>query len=219
MTTPDLEDSERGRELARRIEEGPWARARATPAELARLADTESPQGVLAVAARPGWRLDLFDAPTDATLVVFDGVADPGNLGTLLRTAHALGVGWAVALPGTVDPWNPKAVRASAGSIFRLPVSQEPWPEVLDWLRARRIPIFCADPAGEPVRRSAARAGGFALILGSEASGASERVRADADRRVAIRLREGVDSLNVAIAGALLLDRLVGERMGGRGEE
>ncbi|NIS02430.1 MAG: RNA methyltransferase, partial [Gemmatimonadetes bacterium] len=92
------------------------------------------------------------------------------------RAAEALGVTWAVALPGTVDPWNLKVVRASAGSLFRLPVSQEPWREVVSWLRERDFTILCADPAGEPLERVADAPARFALALGNEPWGLVEEV-------------------------------------------
>ncbi len=209
VTAPCLTERPRGRELLERIRRGGWPHTTVSDAELRRLADTETPQGVLAIARRPPWELQAFDPAAGAAVLVFDGLADPGNLGTLLRTAYGLGVAWAVALPGTVDPWNPKAVRASAGSVFHLPVSQEPWPDVLAWLRGRRFEILCADPVGEPIRRGESRADGFALVLGSEAAGLSEEVSRACSRRVAVGMRKGMGSLNVAVAGALLLDRLL----------
>ncbi|MGD2153267.1 MAG: RNA methyltransferase, partial [Gemmatimonadales bacterium] len=183
VTAPALSETPRGRQLLEAVDRAGWDRAEVSDSELKELADTEMPQGVLAVARRPLRRLAAFDPPARAALLVFDRVADPGNLGTLLRAAQALGVAWAVALPGTVDPWNPKAARASAGALFRLPVSQEGWPEVMAWLREREFAIFCADSAGDPV----ARLGGdppirFALVLGNEPSGLSQEVRRDADR-------------------------------------
>lgn len=209
VTAPALTGTPRGRELLEAIEAAGWTQVEVSDAEFERLADTETPQGVLAVARRPRWRLTDFEPQERAALLVFDRLADPGNLGALVRAAHALGVAWAVALPGTVDPWNAKAVRASAGSLFHLPVSQEPWPEVLTWLRQRGFAILCADPGGQPLPRRAAHDERFALVLGNEPSGLSEEVRRDCDRRVAVELPGDMESLNVAIAGALLLDRLL----------
>jgi len=209
VTAPALSETPRGRQLLEAVGRAGWDRADVSDSELKQLADTETPQGVLAVARRPLRRLAEFDPPARAALLVFDRVADPGNLGTLLRAAQALGVAWAVALPGTVDPWNPKAARASAGALFRLPVSQEGWPEVVPWLREREFAIFCADSAGDPVDRIGDTPNRFALVLGNEPSGLSPEVRRQGDRLVAVPLPGGMDSLNVAIAGALLLDRLL----------
>jgi TrmH family RNA methyltransferase len=209
VSAPALSNTPRGERLLEAMEASGWTLARVADGELRALADTETPQGVLAVARRPRWRLADLEPAADSAVLLFDRVADPGNLGTLLRAARALGVSWAVALPGTVDPWNSKAVRASAGSIFHLPVSQERWPEALNWLREREFAILSADPGGEPVPRSSSPRSRFALVLGNEPSGLSEEVLSASDGRVAVRLPGGMDSLNVAIAGALLLDRLL----------
>ena len=179
--------------------------------ELRRLASTESPQGVLAVALKVSASLEDWEPAGEAAILVFDRLSDPGNLGTLLRAAHGLGADWAVTLPGSVDPWNPKAVRASAGSLFSLPVSQEPWSLVVAWLRRHDFTILCADPGGQTVPRAGVSPAParFALVVGSEPTGLSDEVRAECQRLVAIDLVGGAESLNAAIAGALLLDRLL----------
>lgn len=208
VVSPILESTERGRELLEALSAAGCRIAVTSDHELERLADTETPQGVLAVAEKPTRRLAELEPADAATILILDRVADPGNLGTLVRTAAALGVGWIVALPGTVDPWNPKAVRASAGALFRIPVSEERWPDVLVWLRRREFAILCADPGGTPVRRREAKRGRIALVLGNEPRGLSAEVVSGCDRRVAVELPGGVESLNVAVAGAILLDRL-----------
>jgi TrmH family RNA methyltransferase len=211
VSSPALAGTERGLRLLDAVRDRGLTRAEVTDPELQELADTETPQGVLAVAREPICQLDDFTPGQRAAVLILDRVVDPGNLGTLMRAAHALGVDRALALPGTVDPWSAKAVRASAGSIFQLPVSREPWPEAASWLRSRDFTIFGADPDGDPV----ARGGGpvthprFALVLGNEASGLSDEVRLGCDATVAVRLPGQMDSLNVAIAGAILLDRML----------
>lgn len=212
VTAPGLEETERGRRLLDRVVGRPLSHAPVSDRELSDLADTETPQGVLAVVRRPEMGPSDLPLGERPVLLILDGVSDPGNLGTLLRVADGLGLTGVVTLPGTVDPWNPKAVRASAGSIFRVPIVEAVWAEVVGWLRGAEVPLLVADPSGEPVRRGASDGGGFGLVLGSEAHGVSREVARDADRRVAIELREPVDSLNVAIAGALLLDRLLAGR-------
>ena len=211
VTAPELDATERGRALHGRLDAGPWARAEVGDEEFARLSDTETPQGVLAVVERPHRRLSESGPAANASILVLDRLQDPGNVGTLLRVAYGLGLGWVVALPGTVDLFNPKAVRASAGAIFRMPVSAESWSDLVAWLRARNIEILVADAAGTPLGRGAA-AGRFALVLGNEASGPSHEVLREADRRVAVELAGGLESLNVAMAGAILLDRLSSTR-------
>ncbi|UCF18839.1 MAG: RNA methyltransferase [Gemmatimonadota bacterium] len=214
VASPALAETARGRRLRETLEAVGSPFFEVGDAELRRLADTENPQGVLAVAHEPERSLSRFQAPQLSCVLIFDRLADPGNLGTLVRAGHALGVSLAVALPGTVDPWSPKVVRASAGSLFRLPVAQEPWSDVAAWLRRHDFAIFCGDRAGEPVGRGGEAPGRFALVLGNEPSGLSEDVRADCDKLLAIELPGGMDSLNVAVAGAILLDRLLSRPSG-----
>ena len=209
ITSPVLAETERGRRLAEAMPRSGWPLAEVSDPELARLSQTESPQGVLVVARQRARRLSELDPPPRCAVVVLDRLADPGNLGTLARAAYGLGVAWIVALPGTVDPWNPKAVRASAGALFHVPISFEDWDGLVVWLHERRFDILCADAEGEPVARGADAPDRFALVLGNEPGGLSEAALRACDRRVAIALPGRMDSLNVAIAGALLLDRLL----------
>ncbi len=211
VSSPVLSETDRGRALLERVEQSGVAHAGVENRELGELADTETTQGILAVAREPGFRLSEHKAMpgTPSAILVLDRVGDPGNVGTLFRIADALSVDWVVVLPGTVDPWSPKVVRASAGSIFRIPISFETWAEVRAWLRERDFAILCADPGGEGTARGGPTERRFALVLGNEPSGISHEVFGDCDRRVAVELPGRMDSLNVAVAGALLLDRLL----------
>ncbi|HWK89000.1 MAG TPA: RNA methyltransferase, partial [Longimicrobium sp.] len=175
---------------------------------LRELADTETPQGILAVAEIPARSLDdLRVAGEPAALLVLDAVQDPGNLGTLVRTAEALGALGVVALPGTVDAWNPKAVRSAMGSVFRLPVVPAAWDELQPWLRTNGFRALAAAGGGEPLPSPPpARA---ALVLGNEGAGVGDETRARVDGTVGIPLRGRAESLNVAAAGAILLHELL----------
>lgn len=176
--------------------------------ELAELAGTETPQGILAVAEIPRARLDdLAVGRAPAALLVLDAVQDPGNFGTLARTAEALGAAGVVALPGTVDPWNPKSVRAAMGSSFRLPVVQAEWDGLGPWLASAGFATLAAAAGGEPL--GDARPARAALVVGNEGAGISDDTRARADRVVGIPLRGRAESLNVAAAGAILLYELL----------
>ncbi len=203
LTAPSLGDTGRGRELLARLESVPVLR-RVTEAELGALAATESPQGVLAVAAIPPWSLEALPEPEAGVVAVLDGIQDPGNFGTVARSADAFGALFLAALPGTVDPWNPKAVRAAAGALFRLPVLQPDAASLLRWLRARDFAVFGADAAGRSVhelaipRRSA-------LVLGNEGAGIGPELRGQLDDLVAVPIRGGAESLNVGVAAGILL--------------
>lgn len=212
LHTPEARESSRGRELLARCEAAGVPTEEVDEEALARYADTVTPQGVAAVAEVP--RADRDEVPAGDVLVL-DAVQDPGNAGTVLRTAEALGAVAAVALPGTVDVWNPKVVRASAGSVFRLPVLDLAWQEARDWLRERGSAVWASDAEGEPIGRGDAVPAGVALILGNEGAGVSPEVLAEADRRVAVPLPGGAESLNVAVASAILMDRIFAARRSG----
>lgn len=175
-------------------------------AELAEFADTVTPQGLLLVVGIPLRTLADVAVPRVAAL---DAVQDPGNVGTLIRAADALGAGGVVLLPGTVDPWNPKVVRAAAGASFRVPIVQATVAELAGWCFDRGVPLLVAAADGEPAPRSAAVRDAV-LVFGNEAAGVSDDVRAAADGVVGIPQRGPADSLNVAMAGAILMDRFFG---------
>lgn len=199
-----LEDTGRGAELVAR------ARARGIDPrvvadhEVHRIAATESPQGVVAVAVIPRFTLaSIADAEPPAVILVLDGIQDPGNFGTVVRSAEALGAVGVVALPGTVDPWNPKTVRSSAGSSFRIPIVQATWEETAGHLRGHGFEMWGAAGEGDPVPDSPRDR--VALVLGNEGAGLSPAVRGSVDRLVGIPTRGRAESLNVAAAGAILL--------------
>lgn len=174
--------------------------------EFEEFADTVTPQGILAMADIPAWSLTDVTRPR---LAVLDAVQDPGNVGTLIRAAEALGAGGICLLPGTADPWSPKTVRAAAGSSFRIPVVEVALPELRSWCDARGAALLASATDGEAaVRRSERDA--VALVLGNEGAGVSAAVLEAADGIVGIPLLGGADSLNVAIAGAILMDRMFG---------
>ena len=170
-------------------------------------ADTETPQGMLAVAEIPRAGLDALPLAADpAVLLVLDAVQDPGNFGTLVRTAEALGAAGVVSLPGTVDPWNPKSVRAAMGSSFRLPVVESDWDALEPWLRGHGVATVASAVGAPPLESLPRRA---ALILGNEGAGVSSDTLRRADLTLGIPLRGRAESLNVAAAGAILLHELL----------
>ena len=203
VISPALSETDRGRQLAARLAEaGPVLDAARN--ELNELADTSTNQGVLVVAEIPMAALDDVPLGDRSTLLVLDGVQDPGNLGTLIRSATAFGCDLAAYLPGTVDPWNPKAVRASAGTVFRLPtVAARPEP-LTEWLGERGYLLLGADAAGRPVDRLTLP-GRTAVAVGNEGGGLSGFLRSRVDSLVAVPMAGAVESLNVAVAAGILL--------------
>jgi TrmH family RNA methyltransferase len=166
--------------------------------------DTESPQGVLAIAAVPRRTLDRLSLDKDTRLLVLDGVQDPGNAGTLLRTAAALGAQGTLALPGTVDLWNAKVVRSAMGALFHRPPISCTWDELERFLHGEAVALWGAAAEGDPIDTlSAPRR--LAILVGNEGAGISDRGRSLLSRMVSIPIASDVESLNVAVAAGILL--------------
>jgi TrmH family RNA methyltransferase len=169
---------------------------------LERAAHTESPQGALAV-FRPR-SFSLEDALAgEGPVLLLDRVADPGNLGLIIRTAEAAGCAGIVASPGTVDQLNPKCVRASAGSVFRLPVAHADLATATGALANRGWRLFATSPRGGVEYTAADLSGRVGLLLGQEGAGLAQELL---ERFEGLRIPTGrVESLNVAMAAGVLL--------------
>ena len=167
------------------------------------LSATESSQGVMALVRPPSWTLEqLFRA--QSLVVILDGIQDPGNAGTILRTAEAFGATGVIFLKGAVSPYNPKTLRASAGSVFRMPLVTG-----LDAALARaaveqkRLDVYAAQPDGKKRLNEVDLTRRAAVIIGSEGRGVSQTLRSAAiDLRIPT---SGVESLNAAVAAAVIL--------------
>jgi TrmH family RNA methyltransferase len=205
--SPALEATTRGRALKSALEQRAVRLEAVSETDLAALADTEHPQGVVAVIEPRRWTLDEIAVAPGRPVLALDGVQDPGNVGTILRSALGLGAAGVVALKGTAELTSPKVVRGSMGALFRLPAVAADAETFLDWAGGRGAELWIAAADGEPLEPGAARghAAAVALVVGNEGAGVSPALEAAARRRVAIRLAPGAESLNVAIAAALLL--------------
>ena len=185
-----------------------------TPSLMESLAETEAPQGILAIFAMhdlplPQGRLDF--------VLVLDNIRDPGNLGTLLRTACAAGMQAALLTPGTADVFSPKVLRAGMGAQFKLPALTKTWEEIQTICHPQSSPalkIFLAE--GRQGQGAACweldLRQPLALIIGSEADGASQAARRLADGLVRIPMPGGSESLNAAVAGSILIFEIVRQR-------
>lgn len=174
----------------------------------ASVVDTQSPQGIAALLVPPVWNLErLFAGEVEnPLLLVAAGLQDPGNVGTLVRSAEAFGATAVLTTAGTASEWNQKALRASAGSVFRVPVA-DVTVEELAALRAKGVRVYAAvaeDAVGVPIS-GVELAQGCALMIGNEGAGLSEEWLLTADARVTIPMPGMVESLNAAVAGSLLL--------------
>lgn len=170
------------------------------------LAQTQNPQGIAALVELPLYNLDTILGGRNLLLLVACGLQDPGNLGTLLRSAAAFGASAVCTLPETVSPFNPKTVRSSAGAIFHVPVLEGlAVHELLQRLRAARVRIVAADShSTSPLCRADLR-GSIAIMVGREASGLPPEIAREASLVLSIPIRPGMDSVNAATAGSIFL--------------
>ena len=206
--SPALEASTRGKALKAALVGRGIQIEEVSDDELVGLADTEHPQGIVAVIEPKEWTLGDIRLIPGLTVLVLDGVQDPGNVGTMLRTALGLGAAGVVALKGTADLTNPKVIRGSMGASFRLPAVAAAPDELVAWVRLQRGEIWVADVNGETadrLRRQTPDRPPVALVVGNEGAGVGPVLEGAADRRIAIRLSPGVESLNVAVAAGILL--------------
>lgn len=218
--TTALQANERGAALLEALQAVQCRGALVSEQVMKVIAGTEAPQGVTAIVSRPYIVLeDLFASGPDL-LVIADELQDPGNIGAIIRTAEAAGAGGLITTRYTVDPFGDKSIRASMGSALRLPIVTDAKRDaVFAQCREHKIKIIASTPAiaRAPILEDAAKAQivrlcsdvdmtvPFALILGREATGVSTKTAEQADEFVHIPMAEGVESLNVAAATAMLL--------------
>jgi TrmH family RNA methyltransferase len=172
-----------------------------------RITDADSGVGVLAVVRMLKEDRTILDglAPDD-NILVLDRIQDPGNMGTMIRTAVAAGYRLIVAAKGTVDIYSPKVLRATAGMVFEIPFIQaQDEDDLLDILRRSGRRTVVTVPSGGRVYYEEDLSGGIALIIGNEGNGASDRLISDADVRVTLPMRGNIESLNAAVAAAILM--------------
>jgi len=163
------------------------------------MTDTETPQGVIAVVPLP----ELPLPKSISFALICDSIADPGNLGTMLRSAVAAGVDVVILAPHCVDPFNPKVLRSGMGAHFRIPVVRKSWSEIA--LDFANVPIYLADAQGELVYHRVDWTKPGALIIGGEAHGADLPARELATKTVSIPMSSASESLNAAAAASVIL--------------
>ena len=169
---------------------------------------TETPQPVAALVEPPDWTLMHILGPqkeTSALIVVLAGLQDPGNLGTIVRSAEAFGADGVLCLDGTVSAWNPKAVRASAGSVFRVPVLRTSEREAMERLHEAGARIWTATVQAAEPADLVDLAGPVAIVIGNEGNGVPVGLAAKADGAITIPCPGPVESLNAAVATSVLL--------------
>ena len=192
--------TERGRNLVARLRERGIETAEISEKLLASLSETETSQGLLAVLEEErGQRLGLLN-----NVLITDALRDPGNLGTLLRSAEAAGIEAVLLTPGTADAFAPKVVRAAMGAHFRLPLFEVNWGEIRTQASTYDWSVYLADKGGQSLWEADFTAP-MALIVGAETEGVSAEARRLATHTVSIPMQGQTESLNAAVAGSILM--------------
>lgn len=212
VVSPRLDASLSGTALRARIESEGLPVHLVGDDELRALSATEASQGVLLVVAEP--KIDLGDLRAPGRYLVLDGVQDPGNAGTLVRAAAAFALDGVVALDGTVDMWAPKSVRAAAGLGFSVPVVRADAGKMLAHLDQAGVGLLVADAGGQDVD-TFKDGGPFALVVGNEGSGVRPDIVNVARAALSVPMPGPAESLNVAVAGSILLYSLFGKNTRG----
>src|SRR5687768_13851951 len=197
--------SDRGKELLKTLTTNKIEVEETSGDLLQNVSETETPQGILAVLKLN--QLPITDSPD--FLLIPDQIRDPGNLGTLLRTAAAAGVQAVLLPPETTDAFAPKVLRAGMGAHFRLPIHSMSWKEIHECVKTMRV--YLADMNGQSCWETDLRQP-LALIIGGEAEGASEEAQTLATEKISIPMPGNVESLNAGVAGSVLMFEVVRQR-------
>lgn len=170
------------------------------------LSETKTPQGILGTVKRASYRLESLLGDPNACLILLEDIRDPGNLGTIIRTAEGAGITGVIFNNTTVDIYNPKVIRSTMGSIYRVPFYQtEEFYETIHEVKRNGITLFAAHLSGIEYDTEGSFQKSCAFLIGNEANGLSERASEAADQRIRIPMAGKVESLNAAVAAAILM--------------
>lgn len=169
-----------------------------------KLAETEQTQGIMAEIPIPQWNLEALLTKSNL-LLLLDGIQDPGNLGTILRTAFATGVDLVVCGRGTVDLYNGKVIRSSMGALFHLPIIEADLLEIIPMLRKEKITIVGTSPHNGMYSYDYSFPSKTAIVLGNEGKGIKEAVLQQIDQAIMVPMIEKAESYNVSITAGMLL--------------
>jgi RNA methyltransferase, TrmH family len=204
FTCPALLRGEKARRVLREVDELGVPTLIVSERLFRRMVDRDGPDGVAALALLPACTLEDIRLHNSARVVVTVGVELPGNLGTLVRCADASGASAVVSIAG-VRRTHPLVARASMGTLFSMPVVETTTDDAIAWLRRHSFRLVAADPSAATPYREIDYRGRVAVVLGAEREGLTPKWKANADEVVAIPMHGIADSVNVAIAGAILL--------------
>lgn len=179
---------------------------------IARLSDTETTQGIIAVSVCKSLSLEDLRPKAEALIVVIDKVRDPGNLGTIIRTSDAASADAVILLPGTCDAFTQKTMRSTAGSIFNIPVIDSDLQALLKWLRLNKIKVAVTSLDADKTIFEERLEGPLALVFGNEAHGVSKEIISEADLFLKVPIYGHAESLNVATAAAVCIYEALRQR-------
>lgn len=205
--------SRRGQAFIERMEKKNVGLCRVSARELLSVADTKTPQGIVGIFSIPQEGLAELYRPHHRKLLWCENISDPGNLGTLARSALAFGFKLMVVGGSSADMYSPKVIRASAGAIFGLAVARQDTARVLDFAREKEFAVLAAELDGKRLSRSVAKAlkgSKMILAVGAEASGLPTEIIEKADLRIRVDHSGKVESLNAAVAGSIIMYSLSG---------
>jgi len=168
------------------------------------MSDTVTPQGILCVMRRFAYDLNTILSKKSPRLMLLADLQDPGNAGTIIRSAEGAGMDGVIFSNGSVDLYNPKTIRSTMGSIYRVPFAYGDLSKVIESLKEKRVPIYTTDMNGTSYREAEYR-NGFAIIIGNEANGVSNEIASMADSVITIPMCGQVESLNASIAASLVM--------------
>jgi TrmH family RNA methyltransferase len=203
-----------GRELMERISQTGIKAVEISEGLYKSITDTDNPQHIMAVINIKEYRLKDILQSGELLLVIVDGIQDPGNLGTVIRTADAASAHAVMLLKGTADIYNPKTVRSTMGSVFGIPVIQVgDNKELFYWLRETGVRLIASSPEGDIPYWDIDYRGKIGIIIGNEANGISEQVKSCSDMSAVLPMPGGAESLNAAVACGILLYKALEQRL------
>jgi len=173
----------------------------------------ENPDGFLAMAEPRERQLKDLKLSVNPLIIILENVEKPGNLGGIIRTAYAAGVEAIIINSAQTDIYNPNVIRASEGYVFKKDIISASVPDTIKWLKKNKIKSFGAATTGAKVYTAVDLTGGVAIVLGSEASGLSAEWLKGAGKLIKIPMKDGIDSLNVSAAAAVIIYEAVRQRM------
>ncbi|MFA5524192.1 MAG: RNA methyltransferase [Tissierellales bacterium] len=203
-----------GKELFNELDLGKYKTNYISDKLFAEISDTEKPQGILAVVHYDLKKIDDIVRKNENFIILLDRVQDPGNMGTIIRTADAFGSNGIIVTEGCVDIFNPKTIRATMGSIFHIPiVHYKNANEAIKDLRARDITVISTSLDAKAYSFDVDFKRDFALVIGNEASGVSDEVIDDSDMLIKIPMPGKSESLNAAIASSVIMYEVLRQRL------